>query len=54
MTNISAALVKELRDKTGAGMMDCKQALIECKADMEAAIDWLRPLRNRGASLPRD
>jgi elongation factor Ts len=42
MTNISAALVKELRDKTGAGMMDCKQALIECKADMEAAIDWLR------------
>src|SRR5919106_3923309 len=42
MTNISAALVKELRDKTGAGMMDCKQALIETKADMEAAIDWLR------------
>jgi elongation factor Ts len=42
MTNISAALVKELRDKTGAGMMDCKQALIETRADMEAAIDWLR------------
>jgi elongation factor Ts len=42
MTNISAALVKELRDKTGAGMMDCKQALIETKADIEAAIDWLR------------
>jgi elongation factor Ts len=42
MTNIPAALVKELRDKTGAGMMDCKQALIETKADMEAAIDWLR------------
>jgi elongation factor Ts len=42
MTNISAALVKELRDKTGAGMMDCKQALIETNADMEAAIDWLR------------
>jgi elongation factor Ts len=42
MTNISAALVKELRDKTGAGMMDCKQALIETRADIEAAIDWLR------------
>jgi elongation factor Ts len=42
MTNISAALVKELRDKTGAGMMDCKQALIESKANMEVAIDWLR------------
>jgi elongation factor Ts len=42
MTSISAALVKELRDKTGAGMMDCKQALIESKANMEAAIDWLR------------
>jgi elongation factor Ts len=42
MINISAALVKELRDKTGAGMMDCKQALIESKANMEAAIDWLR------------
>jgi elongation factor Ts len=42
MTNISAGLVKELRDKTGAGMMDCKQALIETKADVEAAIDWLR------------
>jgi elongation factor Ts len=42
MTNISAALVKELRDKTGAGMMDCKHALIETKANMEAAVDWLR------------
>jgi len=42
MTNISAVLVKELRDKTGAGMMDCKQALIETKADMDAAVDWLR------------
>jgi elongation factor Ts len=42
MSNISAALVKELRDKTGAGMMDCKHALIETKANMEAAVDWLR------------
>ena len=42
MTNITAALVKDLRDKTGAGMMDCKNALTENDGDMEAAIDWLR------------
>lgn len=39
---ISASLVKELRDKTGAGMLDCKKALEECNADINAAIDWLR------------
>jgi elongation factor Ts len=39
---ITASMVKELRDKTGAGMMDCKKALNETKGDMEAAIDWLR------------
>ncbi|MCW5718994.1 MAG: elongation factor Ts [Bauldia sp.] len=39
---ISATSVKELRDKTGAGMMDCKAALTETGGDMEAAIDWLR------------
>lgn len=39
---ITAALVKELRDKTGAGMMDAKKALTENEGDMEAAIDWLR------------
>ncbi|KAA0970497.1 elongation factor Ts [Aureimonas fodinaquatilis] len=39
---ISAAMVKELREKTGAGMMDCKTALSETGGDMEAAIDWLR------------
>ena len=39
---ISAALVKELRDKTGAGMMDAKKALTETDGDMEAAVDWLR------------
>lgn len=39
---ISAALVKELREKTGAGMMDCKKALSECNGDMAQAIDWLR------------
>ena len=42
MTTISAALVKELRDKTGAGMMDCKTALTETNGDIEAAVDWLR------------
>lgn len=42
MAEISAALVKDLRDKTGAGMMDCKKALTEANGDLEAAIDWLR------------
>jgi elongation factor Ts len=42
MTQISASLVKELRERTGAGMMDCKKALIENNGDIEAAIDWLR------------
>ena len=42
MANITAAMVKELRDKTGAGMMDCKTALNETNGDIEAAIDWLR------------
>ena len=42
MANISASMVKELRDNTGAGMMDCKAALRETNADMEAAVDWLR------------
>ena len=40
--SISAAQVKELRDTTGAGMMDCKAALAETNGDMEAAVDWLR------------
>jgi elongation factor Ts len=39
---ISASLVKELREKTGAGMMDCKTALSETNGDIEAAVDWLR------------
>ena len=42
MAEITAAMVKELREKTGAGMMDCKAALNEANGDMEAAIDWLR------------
>lgn len=39
---ITASLVKELREKTGAGMMDCKKALTECDGDITASIDWLR------------
>ena len=42
MTEITAGLVKELREKTGAGMMDCKRALGESDGDIEAAVDWLR------------
>jgi len=42
MANISASMVKELRDSTGAGMMDCKAALTETNGDMQAAQDWLR------------
>src|ERR1700733_5401443 len=42
MANISAGMVKELRDKTGAGMMDCKAALTETGGDLEGAVDWLR------------
>jgi elongation factor Ts len=42
MAEITAATVKELRERTGAGMMDCKKALAETAGDMEAAIDWLR------------
>jgi elongation factor Ts len=41
-TTITASMVKELRDATGAGMMDCKGALAETGGDMEAAVDWLR------------
>ena len=40
--DISAALVKELRQKTGSGMMDCKRALVESKGDIDEAIDYLR------------
>ena len=39
---VTAQMVKELREKTGAGMMDCKKALTEVNGDMEAAIDFLR------------
>ena len=42
MAQITAALVKELREKSGAGMMDAKKALVETEGDMEAAVDWLR------------
>src|SRR3546814_19974150 len=42
MAQITAAAVKELREKSGVGMMDCKTALTETGGDMEAAVDWLR------------
>jgi elongation factor Ts len=42
MANVSAAMVKELRDQTGAGMMDCKAALSETGGNLDAAVDWLR------------
>jgi len=42
MANISPQMVKELREKTGAGMMDCKAALVETSGNSEAAVDWLR------------
>ena len=42
MAEITAALVKELREKSGVGMMDCKKALAENNGDIEASIDWLR------------
>jgi elongation factor Ts len=42
MAEVTAAMVRDLREKTGAGMMDCKKALVETAGDMEAAVDWLR------------
>ena len=42
MTTITASMVKDLREKTGVGMMDCKKALNENDGDIAAAIDWLR------------
>lgn len=42
MAQITAAMVKQLRDKSGAGMMDCKKALAETDGDIDAAVDWLR------------
>lgn len=42
MAEIKAAMVKQLREKTGAGMMDCKEALTECAGDIEKAVDFLR------------
>ena len=40
--NITAAMVKELREKTGVGMMDCKKALVECDGNMDEAVEFLR------------
>src|SRR5258708_22678209 len=50
MAEITASLVKELREKTGAGMMDCKKALNEVQGDLEKAVDWLRSKRLSAAA----
>ena len=52
--NIDAKLVKTLRDKTGAGMMDCKKALVESEGDLEKAVDHLRKsaIPERAWSIP--
>ena len=42
MANITASMIKELREATSAGMLDCKKALNECDGDMEKAVVWLR------------
>ena len=42
MADVSAAQVKELRERTGAGMMDCKKALVQCNCEVEKACDFLR------------
>ena len=49
---ITALMVKDLREKSGAGMMDAKKALIETDGDMEAAIDWLRTKGLAKAAMP--
>jgi elongation factor Ts len=54
MSDVSAALVKELREKSGAGMMDCKKALQETKGDLEQAVDWLRKKGLASASKKAD
>ena len=54
MTKITAAEVNQLRKQTGAGMMDCKAALIECNGDMEKAIDFLRKKGQKVASKRAD
>lgn len=54
MTGVTAALVKRLRDETGAGMMDCKRALSESGGDIEAARDWLRAKGIAGAEKKAD
>ena len=54
MSNITANLVKELREKTSAGMMDCKKALVEMNGDFDAAVDWLRKKGHASAAKRSD
>ena len=51
---ITAAQVKELREKTGAGMMDCKKALTECEGDIAKAVDWLREKESQNLLKKKD
>ncbi len=50
--SISASMVKELRERTGAGMMECKKALVDSNGDLDAAIDLLRSCFQRGKMFP--
>ena len=52
MGNITAKLVKDLRDKTGAGMMDCKKALNETDGNVDKALEWLRTVSYTHLTLP--
>ena len=52
MGNITAKLVKDLRDKTGAGMMDCKKALNETEGNLDKALEWLRTVSYTHLTLP--
>ena len=54
MADITAALVKKLRDSTGAGMMDCKKALTEVGGDLDSAVDWLRKAGMASAAKKAD
>ena len=53
MAAVTAAMVKELREMTGAGMMDCKKALASTDGDMEKAVDFLREKGRQAESPPR-
>lgn len=53
MSNISASKIKQLREKTGAGMMDCKNALFENNGDLDSATSWLRKKGDKTGAADR-